>query len=244
MPRFPKISTGFVFLVVLLLTGNLYPQQSFAQDSTRTETGASVRMPSPERLAEISRDERYNYHEETAELTPWQRFILWLQKILGDWITTDFMQMFLKVTAGIFFALVLLLLINQIMKGQIKSAVSRRKDRTLLDLNFGKVIESEANLDKLLKEAIEKKKYGLAVRYLYQLSLVMLKDLELIKWKPDKTNHEYLLEMEGHPAASSFDRLTYFHDYVDYGDFEIDEQGFKTVSQVFEEFKKAAGKTL
>ena len=76
----------------------------------------------------------------------------------------------------------------------------------------------------------------MAVRYLYQKSLISLRNKELIQWKQDKTNHEYLYELGEHPAALPFDRLTYFYEYVDYGDFPIDEHRFAKIQKVYNEF--------
>lgn len=224
-------------LSILFIPGASY---SYAQDvKTQQKSSASeVRIPTDERLTEISENPDYFYDEVVQEPTLWNRFIMWLNQLLNDWVSTDFMSTLIKVVSAIAFVLVLLLLINQITQGELKNALLRRKNRTILDLRKEGKIVADHQLDKHIQDAINQKKYGVAVRYLYQKSLYMLREGELINWKADKTNHEYLYELGDHPASIPFDRLTYFYEYVDYGDFEVDEPRFRIIEKVFDEFKQ------
>lgn len=216
--------------------GLIVSQEVIPSDST---SALEVRIPTHERLTKISQDERYNYRELKAELTLWDRFTIWLSKKLGDWVREDIVSLFLKITAGLAVFAALILFINQLSKGELRNAMMRRRNRTLLNLNFKTSIEQSSNLDELINKAIQKKNYGIAVRYLYQKSIQLLREGELINWKPDKTNHDFLFELGAHPAADLFDRLTYFYEYVDYGDFEVDEPRFITIQSVFSKFTEA-----
>ena len=92
------------------------------------------------------------------------------------------------------------------------------------------------DFDALINEAINQKSFSLAVRYLYLKALKELNQKELIVVKEAKTNYDYLQELRGHPVEQTFDRLTYFHEYVDYGEFEIDEPRFHKIKEVFDTF--------
>ncbi len=226
-------------IIIMLLSGFFTNAQSlYAFQSASVDTTAELRIPNGERLAEISQNSDYNYRETQAELGLWDRFMMWLQNLVGEWLREEYVELFLKITAGIAFIAVLYLLINQISKGELRNALRKRRDRTLLDLNFKTVPETDSKLDELLQKALEKRNYTLAVRFLYQKSILLLKEQGLINWKVDKTNHDFLYELGNHPVAIPFDRLTYFHEYVDYGDFKIDEHRYRTINKVFEEFKK------
>lgn len=225
----------FISFIVLFGEVKLHAQPKMVSDSTAIE----LRKPTAEDFANLSNDLNYQYNETRAKLSPWNRFIIWLQNLIGEWLKESYVEWFLKITASIAFLLVLYLFINQLSKGELKSAMTRRKDRTLLDLNFRTVTDPNSGLDDLLSKSIAKKNYGLAVRYLYQKSIWLLREKELINWKADKTNHDFLFELGDHPASSSFDRLTYFYEYIDYGDFNIDEKRFKTIQKVFINFKEA-----
>lgn len=228
------------FCLFILL--NLFTTPSFAQqDTTAHSFEETVRMPDESRLQEISKDSRYDYKEVKKEMTLWDRFIQWLRDLFGKWITSEGVMMFLKITAALAFILVLVLFINQMRMGELKSAITRRGDRNVLNLRSTIITESSDKLDELITKAITNKDYSIAVRYIYQKSLHILKDLNLINWRTDKTNHDYLYELKDHPSADYFSRLTYFYEYIDYGDFEIDEVRFKTIEKVYNKFKASTG---
>lgn len=222
-----------VSLCLLAIHPNL-----FAQDSKKLDIKEStgLRIPSDQRLDEIHNDPEYDYHQEIQEPGLWQRFQMWLLMKLADWLDLNMVRIFLKVVSILAIILVILLLINQITEGQLKNALSRRRNRTLLDIRHNGKVVSSNDFDSLIEQAIAGQQFALAVRYLYQKSLLTLRDEELINWKKDKTNHEYLYELGNHPAASYFDRLTYFYEYVDYGDFPIEEKAFLRIQEVFNLF--------
>ena len=233
------------FLLILLISmssiGSV-PSLAHGTDTLSVHESSKIRAPSLERLSEISNDERYFYNEIKMEMSLWDRFMLWLTNLLGEWISSDFMSLFLKISASIAFALILILLINQIMKGELKSAIKGKGNRTILNSNFTSENIETTNYEELIQQALQKRNYGLAVRYLYQKCLIILKEKDLIEWKSDKTNYDYLYELGNHPIASHFDRLTYFYEYIDYGDFKINEQQFNSIHSIYQQFKDQIAK--
>ena len=216
-------------------------QPAYAQQEadTTSVSGPDLRIPSDERLQEISEMRKYAYNEPQQALSLWDKVVIAVQQWLRNLLDNQWIEYFLKGSAILIFIVVLLALINQMMKGEIKSAITGKKDRTLLNLNIDDGDLNTTNIDTLIGQALDKKNYGLAVRFLYQKSLLLLKDHELVHIKQDKTNYEYLKELEDHPSASYFDRLTYFHEYIDYGHFEIDKERYQKVSAVFSQFQKS-----
>lgn len=226
-----------VLLVLLVNPSETLPAQPVDPDTASVTAGSGIRMPSQQRLLQISQNERYHYNELKEELTLWERFILWLRTHIADWITSDGMALFFRITGSLLFILVLVLLINQIMKGELGVTFRKRGDRPVLNLKPGNNGISTARLNELFEEASRKKDYHQAVRYLYQFSLHTLREKGLIQWKSDKTNYDYLSELAGHPAEPEFDRLTYFYEYIDYGDFQIDEPQFAAIHNIFRKFR-------
>lgn len=72
-----------------------------------------------------------------------------------------------------------------------------------------------------LAEAETAGNYRLAVRLGYLLVLRHLTERGLIRWQPDKTNHEYLLELAGTPWAAGFRELTRQFELVWYGELPL-----------------------
>ena len=97
----------------------------------------------------------------------------------------------------------------------------------------------ETDIDGLLLSAIQNKEYRLAIRYYYLSVLKILSDKKLIDYHKDKTNSEYLLEIENSQTRTDFSYLSYVYSYVWYGDFPIDETNFKLAENKYQSFKKA-----
>lgn len=201
-----------------------------------------IRIPEPQVLEEIFNDSRYFYNEKIQnQPTLWDKFRFWALRTIGSFLDNSWVGKFFDIALILTFLALLWFLLNRFASGDIKSAISGKTNRNFSVLKINPISESGDQLDTLLKNAIEKKQFHDAVRYLYQKALQQLSQKDLIKWKADKTNHEYRYELGNHPTASSFDRLTYFYEYVDYGDFEIEEKGFETVQKVYAQFVSKLG---
>jgi len=95
----------------------------------------------------------------------------------------------------------------------------------------------ETDIDGLLQNAIQNKEYRLAIRYYYLSVLKTLSDKKLIDYHKDKTNSEYLFEIENTATRTDFSYLSYVYSYVWYGDFPIDETNFKLAESKYQSFK-------
>ena len=92
--------------------------------------------------------------------------------------------------------------------------------------------------NRLLNTAINKKDYRLATRYLYLQSLQKLIIAGAITYSPDKTNHQYLMEIYDKPYRQEFSLLTLHYEYAWYGDFLMEETGFTILQKKFISFNK------
>ena len=95
----------------------------------------------------------------------------------------------------------------------------------------------ETDIDGLLQNAINNKEYRLAIRYYYLSVLKTLSNKKLIDYHKDKTNSEYLFEIENSTTRTEFSYLSYVYSYVWYGDFPIDEVNFKLAEKKYQSFK-------
>lgn len=105
------------------------------------------------------------------------------------------------------------------------------------DLNLEDVenIESIGAQDGL-RSALDAENYREAVRMLFiQLLQILVKE-ESIKWRPEKTNRDYLREMRSHDKVSHFRNLVMVYEQVWYGEEQIDKQFFDHVRADFEKF--------
>lgn len=97
----------------------------------------------------------------------------------------------------------------------------------------------ELNLDGLLKGALQDKDYRLAIRYYYLSILKKLTHKEIIDYHKDKTNDEYLFEIDNKEVRTQFSYLSYVYSYVWYGEFPLDESSFKIAQNKYQSFLKS-----
>lgn len=89
----------------------------------------------------------------------------------------------------------------------------------------------ESDLDRYIREALEKENYPMAVRLYY---LAIIKELSLkkwIKWKKDKTNRDYIRELSTTDWYSNFRLVTAMFEKVWYGKKELGGMDFRSVIQ-------------
>ena len=90
-----------------------------------------------------------------------------------------------------------------------------------------------SELEMLLKQAIASKAYRLAIRLYYLMIIKQLTEKELIKWKKDKTNREYLREMSQNPHYNGFREVTSLFEIIWYGEVDLKEKDFSNIHPKF-----------
>ncbi|TBN06309.1 hypothetical protein EYD45_00025 [Hyunsoonleella flava] len=83
-----------------------------------------------------------------------------------------------------------------------------------------------ADIHALIKNAENSKDYRLAIRYYYLLVLKTLSLKNHIKFEDDKTNGEYLNELNQKPFFKGFSYVSYLYTYIWYGKFALAESQY------------------
>lgn len=118
----------------------------------------------------------------------------------------------------------------------ILNSNSGKKKVTPIDYVEDEIAPSEiplTELQRLLKEALDKKDFRAAVRIYY---LFILKDLsakQWIEWQKEKTNMHYLYEMQKQNVYSDFSQTVNYFEIVWYGKREINQNQFNTIQPSF-----------
>lgn len=92
--------------------------------------------------------------------------------------------------------------------------------------------------DSLITKAEHAGNFNLATRYLFLKTLKLLSDRELIHFSPDKTNHEYLLEMKSNNYYTEFESLTRSYEYAWYGKILIEANAYQHLKEQYQLFNK------
>jgi hypothetical protein len=95
------------------------------------------------------------------------------------------------------------------------------------------------DLNPYLNKAVEAIDYKTAVRILYLSVIQKLNDLKWIRWKKDKTNNDFLMEMSDQSTFRTFRNLTLSYEIVWYGEAQIGSTEFETMKKEFDTYKNS-----
>lgn len=94
------------------------------------------------------------------------------------------------------------------------------------------------NYQKEIDRAVAAGNYRLATRLMFLRLLRKLSERQLISYKHDKTNLDYLMELSSKTWYPVFFRLTRHFEYSWYGHFEVGEEAYRIIAGEFNEFEK------
>lgn len=95
-------------------------------------------------------------------------------------------------------------------------------------------IQYQQEIDK----ALARGNYRLAVRIHFLRLLRNLSDKNLIQYKQEKTNLDYLMELSSKTWYTDFFRLTRHFEFSWYGQFEVKEETYRIIASEFNQFEK------
>jgi len=94
----------------------------------------------------------------------------------------------------------------------------------------------EINYQREIDKAVNNGNYRLAVRLLFLRSLKNLSDKNVIQYKQDRTNLDYLMQLHRTKYYNDFFRITRNYEYAWYGLFEISRDKYNVIKNDFENF--------
>lgn len=94
------------------------------------------------------------------------------------------------------------------------------------------------NYQKEIDKAISTGDYRLAVRLMFLRLLKNLSERNIIQYKQDNTNFDYLLQLQSTGMYPDFFRITRNYEYSWYGQFEIDKDKFDMIKKDFDHFDR------
>ncbi len=115
---------------------------------------------------------------------------------------------------------------------------SSRSNAGLAPLVEEEIITPETDLDHLISQSVQAGNYRQAVRYQYLRTLHKLADKNLVELAKDKTNYQYVHEIQSQVIRNEFATLTLSYEYVWYGEFMIDAVLYKKLESGFSDLNQ------
>lgn len=182
------------------------------------------------------KDKDFNYFENPEDTrTLWEKINDWIKRQIGMLIDLDVNGITWNILQYILIAFAVLSLIFGLYKNEIKSLFLGNKK--INQLRFNESIEDihSIDYDKLIDEALQNKNCRFAIRLNYLRTLKKLSDKNIIKWKPDKTNHDYLRELKTTAVFSQFSLITNDFENIWYGGFDVDHNNYSLLISKYSE---------
>ena len=180
----------------------------------------TLRKPTPERLREFREQRDFQYVAVKSEKSAWDLLMMRFWRWLGELLATRPGKIVWDY--GIYAALIaaFIFVVLKLMQVDITRAFGRSARRAPLSYDVDSEDIHALDFSTLLRDAETTGNYRLAVRLGYLEVLKQLTDQGLIRWQPDKTNHDYLYELPTGPLPPAFRELTRQFDFVWYGEHD------------------------
>jgi hypothetical protein len=205
-------------------------------DST-SNSDITPRIPPKEAIENYKENSEFNYERVYHQDKSWWDDVKqWIKDFFSDLFDLPEVKGFdyWEAVMWILMALTLGAIIYFVFKNEIATFWGKRNSRNskTLKTEFVDLTEDTVTLETKLQNAIAQKNYAEAVRLYYTLALKNLVDTGHIEFRIDKTNSEYLYELPQEGLKQPFKKLTFYFDYIFYGEFEATENIFvKTQEQ-------------
>lgn len=186
-------------------------------------------------LQKLKNNPELSYAHTPAVINLWERFKIWLNNLINSLFvaatTIDWVNILI-------IAATLLIIIYVVMR-LLKVDPLNMFYPKASTVKAGIIEEDIHSLDfeKLLREAVEKEHYRLAIRLVFLQALKLLADRHHIHWQPGKTNHDYLAELTAPELRNGFNELNFYFEYAWYGNFAITREVFARVAALYENWK-------
>ena len=185
-------------------------------------------------------DNKFIYEQKVAEKGIWDRFLEWLsywfKKIFGlsDGVSRDYVNITLRTIAILIVIYVIYVIVKLTLNKEGQWIFGKSTTKKVISYDDIEQNLKYVDFEKLTQETIASGNYRLAIRYYYLWTLKKMSEKTIIDWHPDKTNTDYLYEIQNKTLKNHFSYLSYLYNYIWYGEFDMDETTFTKVKLTFE----------
>jgi len=221
-----KNKLKFLFSTSLLLLGII----AFAQEEAREFDQEAIKS--------FKANDEFQY-EESQTSSRFVQILFIIIRYIVQIVSYPFSQQSPLIVRIIFYLILTAVLVYAIVKFagvDLHNLFAQKNKKSNLPMEEEEIFDPK--LEKMLHKALSKKKYQLALRYLYLLTLQKLAENNLIKIAPGKTAAEYLYEIDNENIKKQFHNINYYFEYGWYGNFPIDSNIYSRADDSYNLFKK------
>lgn len=115
----------------------------------------------------------------------------------------------------------------------------RKKNKSVKEVEEEEITEDifAINYQKEIDKAAAQGNHRLAIRLMFLRVLKNMSEKNIIRYKQDKTNLDYLMELHPTNYYNGFFRITRNYEYSWYGQFNVSEDAYKIIRTDFDQFE-------
>ncbi len=236
----------FIFLFYMLFVFQIHGQDDSSAEIQYDNSSLTIQKIEAADLEAYQNDPDFNYEILKTDATWWNDFKTWAGNLLlqfFEWLfgvekAAGFLLSFFKWIPYILLGVLIFILIKFFLNINATGMQRAKNNQGLVSLSEEEHIIKNEDIQQLIKKALEGQNYRLAVRYYYLYILQLMSEQELIAWEPQKTNDDYLKEIKRQELKLPFGKITRLYTYIWYGNFDIDEIGYKRAETFFSSLQK------
>ncbi len=235
-----------IIISLYCLLSSFYEGISQEDNQVLIDSSEIVKKAFSNNFTEKYSSDDFNYNESVVESQNYLlRAIKWFFEKLGAIFGIDVDPGFFKLVETLIYIILIVIavyIIIRLFAGTKATSFFNKKSKDLAPLKYEEEHIEELDLENLINKALTASDYRLAIRYMY---LKVLKDLSInniIDWHYDKTNIDYINEIESNTIKHLFGNTSHLYDHIWYGEFILNESGFKSATKEFDQLNKAINK--
>lgn len=223
-----------LFVIILFFTGSIFciAQKNLQRDSS----AVVVRSFNYQQLQEFKKDKDFQYdHLSEPQKSLWEKFWNWFwRKVFKIMRTKSGRTTVWTILIGLGTAAIVFFIIK--VMGMSNGGLFARQAENNLPYRAETEDINRISFDDAIEKAIAERNFRMATRLLYLQSLKRLSDKGYIEWNLNKTNSDYIIEVNGRPWQSLFKKLTYSFEYTWYGEMNVANNEFQHLQVQFQQF--------
>lgn len=187
------------------------------------------------------------YEYKAPEKNWWDHFKHWLAQLFANLFrfesattSLNFVVILFRIITVLVVIIVIYFIAKNLSNQEGKWIFGKSDKKTLFYTDAEKNIHL-LDFEKLIKESIENGEKRIAIRYYYLWLLKVMAQHNYIEWDIEKTNSDYLYELQQPAHKEEFTYLSYLYNYIWYGEFEIDDIRFNNTENRFKKALKTFG---
>lgn len=240
------MSRKLIFIFSILVFGTAMGQPQDPSKDLKVDDSSVVVNDFAEDFQQEYDGSDFDYEKEGASSDNFisrmiDSFLQWLQDLFGFEMDPETYEVIETILYVILIAVGLYFMVRLLLGHQATSFLGG-KNTALAPLRTQEEDLTQIDLQALIDDALKQSDYRLAVRYMFLKALKDLSGKKLIEWHFEKTNKDYLSELESPVLKDNFKAVSRLYDYIWYGEFPINKERFVKAEARFDQLQKSIRK--